>query len=70
MLTEYGVIAVKKIGVNYTFEFSEGTSVEKIRAFLGRFDRKNRMILLSMKKIRVDTIYWKNAIDFLDELTR
>ena len=69
ILREYGVIGVKKIGVSYVFDFLEGTSVEKIRAFLGRFDPKNRMILLSVKKIKVDTSYWKSAIEFLRELT-
>lgn len=67
-LWEYGIQSIKKIGVNYTFDFYEDTPVERLRNFLDRFDRKNRMILLSVRKIRVETSYWKTAEKFLREL--
>lgn len=69
-LSEYSIQSIKKIGVNYTFDFYEDTPVERLRNFLDRFDRKNRMILLSVRKIRVETAYWKSTEKFLSELVR
>ncbi len=54
--------------MNYTFDFYEHTPVEKLRAFLDRFDSKHDMVLLSVRKIRVETKHWKNALIFLREL--
>lgn len=70
LLAEYGVQAVKKNGVSYTFDFYEGTPTEKIRDFLTRFDKKNDMILLSVRKIKIETKLWKNAEKFLEDITR
>ncbi|MBP6981887.1 DEAD/DEAH box helicase, partial [Candidatus Gracilibacteria bacterium] len=69
LLAEYGVQAVKKNGVSYTFDFYEGTPTEKIRDFLARFDKKNDMILLSIRKIKIETRLWKNAEAFLETIT-
>ena len=67
---EYGLERLKKVGQNYIFDFIEWTKVEKIRAFLDHFDQKNRMTLLSVRKIRTETRYWKWAAAFLEELVR
>ena len=68
LYSEYGLESLKKVWQNYIFDFYDGTRVEKIRAFLDRFDRKNRMTLLSVKKIRTETRYWKDAGEFLEEM--
>lgn len=65
---EYGIESLKKVGQNYIFDFYDGTKVEKVRAFLDRFDAKNRMILLSVKKIRAEARYWKTVQEFLREM--
>ncbi len=67
IFAEYGLESLKKVGQNYIFDFYDGTPVERIRAFLNRFDAKNRMTLLSVKKIRTETRYWKSAGDFLED---
>ncbi len=69
LLAEYGVQAVKKNGVSYTFDFYEGTPTEKVRDFLTRFDKKNDMILLSVRKIKIETKLWKSAEKFLEDIT-
>ena len=68
IFAEYGLESLKKVGQNYIFDFYDGTHVERIRAFLDRFDGKNRMTLLSVKKIRTETRYWKSAGEFLEEI--
>ena len=70
LLSEYGLESLKKVGQNYIFDFIEWTKVDQIRRFLHRFDQENRMTLLSVKKIRTETRYWKWAYEFLEELVR
>ncbi len=68
VFSEYGLESLKKVGQNYIFDFVEWTKVEKIRVFLDHFDRENRMTLLSVRKIRTETQYWKTTSAFLGEL--
>jgi transcription-repair coupling factor (superfamily II helicase) len=68
ILSEYKVIKVSKIWINYVFDFADNTSVSDIKRFLERFDTQKRMILLSIKKIRVESRYWKSPEDFLRNL--
>ncbi|MBX9809182.1 DEAD/DEAH box helicase, partial [Candidatus Gracilibacteria bacterium] len=68
ILSEYNVIKVSKIGINYVFDLSDRSTVDDTKRFLDRFDAKNRMILLSAKKIRIEARFWKNPIDFLSEI--
>ena len=67
-MSEYGVTKVSRVGMNYTFDFGEDTDVVRIRAFLDRFDRKKCFTLLGVKKIRVETRYYKSVEDFLRSL--
>jgi len=68
LLSEYGVEKLSKVGMNYTFDFVDGTDGVKIKSFLDRFDRKKNYVLLSMKKIRVETRYYKGTVEFLESL--
>jgi transcription-repair coupling factor (superfamily II helicase) len=68
ILSEYNVIKVSKIGLNYVFDLSDASQVADTKRFLEKFDSKNRMILLSAKKIRIEIKYWKSAEDFLKEM--
>ncbi len=68
IFSEYRLESLKKVGQNYIFDFYDGTPVERIRAFLERFDSKNHMILLSVKKIRTEVRYWKTPQEFLEEM--
>lgn len=68
ILSEYKIIKVSKIWINYVFDFADNTSVSDIKRFLERFDTQKRMILLSIKKIRVESRYWKSPEDFLRNL--
>ncbi|NRH21003.1 DEAD/DEAH box helicase [Candidatus Gracilibacteria bacterium] len=68
ILSEYGVIKLSKIGINYVFDLKENTTPNDTKRFLERFDSKNRMILLSVKKIRIESRYWKTIEDFLKDL--
>ena len=65
ILSEYKVVKVSKIGINFVFDLSEDTSVNDAKRFLDRFDNQKRMSLLSVKKIRVESRYWKSNEDFL-----
>lgn len=69
ILSEYGVIKLSKVGINYVFDFGDDVTVDDVRRFLDRFDSVKRMILLSMKKIRVETRYYRDPIEFLRELS-
>lgn len=68
ILSEYGVIKLSKIGINYVFDLTENTTPDNTKRFLERFDSKNRMILLSVKKIRIEAKYWKSTESFLEEI--
>jgi transcription-repair coupling factor (superfamily II helicase) len=68
LMSEYGVTKLSRVGMNYTFDFSEDTDVVRIRAFLDRFDRKKCFTLLGIRKIRVETRYYKEVEDFLRSL--
>jgi transcription-repair coupling factor (superfamily II helicase) len=68
LMSEYGVTKLSKVGMNYTFDFSDDTDVVRIRSFLDRFDRKKCFSLLWVKKIRVETRYYKGVEDFLRSL--
>jgi transcription-repair coupling factor (superfamily II helicase) len=67
-LAEYSVTKLSKVGMNYVFDFRDDTEVRIIRNFLERFDTKKDMVLLSAKKIRVETRYWKSGEEFLESL--
>jgi transcription-repair coupling factor (superfamily II helicase) len=68
ILSEHKVLKLSKIGLHYVFDLSENASVTDTKQFLDRFDKKNRMVLLSAKKIRIETRYWKTPVEFLSEL--
>jgi transcription-repair coupling factor (superfamily II helicase) len=68
ILSEYGVMKLSKIGLNYVFDLDERTMVADAKRFLDRFDRGNQMILLSVKKIRIETRYWKTVEKFLENI--
>ncbi len=68
ILSEYKVVKVSKIGINFVFDLSEDTSVYDAKRFLEKFDNQKRMSLLSVKKIRVESRYWKSNEDFLKSL--
>lgn len=70
ILGEYGVIKLAKVWVSYIFDFREDIEASRVKAFLERFDSKNSMVLLSLKKIRVETRYWKNSEDFLGDIVQ
>ncbi len=69
ILSDYNVIKLSKIGLNYVFDLSDSSTVADTKRFLERFDTQNRMILLSAKKIRIETKYWKTISDFLVDIT-
>ena len=68
ILSEYKVIKVSKIGLHFVFDLADSSSVDDTKRFLDHFDKKNRMVLLSVKKIRIETRYWKTAEDLLSEI--
>lgn len=66
ILSEYGVVKVSKIGLNYVFDLEDHTTVAGAKRFLDHFDRDNDMILLSVKKLRIETKHWKTVEKFLE----
>jgi transcription-repair coupling factor (superfamily II helicase) len=68
ILTEYGVTKLSKVGVNYVFDLADNTTVADTKRFLDRFDSGHTMLLLSVKKIRVETRYWKTVEKFLESI--
>lgn len=68
LLSDYGVIRLSKIGMNYVFDFREDMDVEGVRRFLERFDRRSQYVLLSVKKVRVETRNWRDTAHFLESL--
>ena len=68
ILSDYGVVKLSRIGLNYVFDLEERTTVADAKRFLDRFDRGNNMILLSVKKIRIETRHWKSIEKFLESL--
>jgi transcription-repair coupling factor (superfamily II helicase) len=68
VLKNYSVSRVSKNGNSYHFDFTEGTTPTILRSFLERFDGGHEMIILSVKKIRVETKNWKDARGFLMNL--
>ncbi len=67
ILSQYAVSKLSKMGMNYVFDLSPSAQVSDTKRFLDRFDSKNRMILLSAKKIRIEVRHWKSIEDFLTE---
>jgi transcription-repair coupling factor (superfamily II helicase) len=67
-LAEYGVKKLSRLWVNYVFEFEKWRTVEEIKRFLERFDRHKDMVILSLEKVRVETKYYKNVVEFLEGL--
>jgi transcription-repair coupling factor (superfamily II helicase) len=65
---EFWVIKLSKVWMNYVFDLTHEIKPEKVRSFLDRFDRKKRMTLVSLTKIRVETREWKSTESFLEEL--
>jgi transcription-repair coupling factor (superfamily II helicase) len=70
ILSDYGVMKLSKIGLNYVFDLAERTTVADAKRFLDRFDTRNNMILLSVRKIRIETQYWKTVEKFLEDIIR
>ncbi len=70
ILSDYGVVKLSKIGLNYVFDLAERTTVADAKRFLDRFDTRNNMILLSVRKIRVEIQYWKTVEKFLKDIIR
>ncbi|MBC7498322.1 DEAD/DEAH box helicase [Candidatus Gracilibacteria bacterium] len=70
ILSDYGVVKLSKIGLNYVFDLEERTTVADAKRFLDRFDTRNSMILLSVRKIRVEIQYWKTVEKFLKDIIR
>ncbi len=68
ILSQYWVINLKKVLNNYIFEFDKNTTVEKIRSFL-EFDKSKNFIIITIHKIKVNTEFWKNDLDFLKNFT-
>ena len=68
ILSEYNIEKISKVGINYVFDLQSHSGVDDTKRFLERFDRENRMILLSTKKIRIETKHWKNSVDFLKNI--
>ena len=68
ILSQYGVEKLSKVGLNYHFDFHEGTTPHTLRAFLERFDKNTEMIIVNVRKIRVETKYWKSATEFLKSI--
>ncbi len=69
LLSEYGVIKLSKLGMNYVFDFAAWTDVARIKSFLERFDTKKVMVLVSLQKIRVEIRNWKSVEGFLEEIS-
>lgn len=70
ILSEYGVRKLSKNGMSYIFDFVEDIDPARVKSFLERFDARKSMVLLSLKKIRVETRYWRSIEDFLEEITK
>ena len=68
ILSDYGVMKLAKVGLNYVFDLDERTTVADAKRFLDRFDSGNNMILLSVKKIRIETKHWKTVEKFLEHI--
>jgi transcription-repair coupling factor (superfamily II helicase) len=68
ILSDYGVVKLSKSGLNYVFDLEDRTTVADAKRFLDRFDRGNDMILLSVKKIRIETKHWKTIEKFLENI--
>jgi transcription-repair coupling factor len=68
ILSDYGVVKLAKIGLNYVFDLEERTTVSDAKRFLDRFDRSNDMILLSVRKIRIEAKHWKTVEKFLENI--
>lgn len=70
ILRHYGVTRVSKMGTQYHFDFGPDTTPAMLRSFLERFDRGQDMIIVSVRKIKVDMKLWKSPREFLIALTR
>lgn len=70
ILSQYNVTKVSKMGQNYHFDFSEGTTPQILRAFLERFDKRHEMIILSVTKIKTETRNWKDARELLGYISQ
>ncbi len=70
ILSEYGVKKLSKNWVNYVFDFVDDIDPTRVKAFLNRFDTQKSMVLLSLKKIRVEICHWKSIEEFLGEIVR
>jgi transcription-repair coupling factor (superfamily II helicase) len=68
ILSDYGVVKLSKIGLNYVFDLDERTTVADAKRFLDRFDSSNNMILLSVRKIRIEIKHWKTIEKFLENI--
>ena len=68
ILSEYGVVRLAKVGLHYVFDLEERTTVADAKRFLDRFDHENNMILLSVRKIRIETKHWKIVEKFLENI--
>lgn len=68
ILSDYGVVKLSKVGINYVFDLDERTTSTDAKRFLDRFDTRHSMILLSVRKIRIEAQYWKTVEKFLKDI--
>jgi transcription-repair coupling factor (superfamily II helicase) len=64
-LGAYRVTKVSEVGTSYIYEFAVGTTVDTLRAFLGRYDTRKNYVIVSGTRIRVDTRLYSGVEDFL-----
>jgi hypothetical protein len=70
ILSSYWVITLRKVWQSYIFEFDKSTSVDKIRWFLGTFDKWQDFILVTVHKIKTEARIYKDDLSFLRFLTK
>lgn len=68
ILSTYWVISLKKIWQSYVFELDKNTKVEIIKEFLDTFDKDWNFVLISVHKIKVETIHYENDLEFIKKL--
>lgn len=67
-LSKYDCQSLKKIWQSYVFDFDKNLRIEKIKNFLDIFDKNDNFVLITPHRIKVETINYKNDLDFLKKL--
>ncbi|MDD2487548.1 MAG: CarD family transcriptional regulator [Candidatus Gracilibacteria bacterium] len=67
ILSQYGVVSLKKVLNNYVFEFDKNTGIEKIREFLN-LDKDGNFVIQTIHKIKVDVANFAGDKEFLESL--